>query len=143
MLVPMKSFVTNADIWPSWSAKKEPNSVPERHSLKQTKIATSCGNVCIYKPCASEAECSLRKVDTVQVLLEQMSHLYFGMESEVYFRSDRLIIASFNVKTVLSYALFIVMLLLSHDVQSQHRYCRFLVIFLLYHLVFRLQRSYH
>src|SRR5699024_1212121 len=35
-----------------------------------------------------ESQCSLRKVDTVQVFLEQMSHLYSGVESEVYFRSD-------------------------------------------------------
>src|SRR5699024_12002922 len=32
--------------------------------------------------------CALPILDTVQVFLEQMSHLYSGVESEVNFRSD-------------------------------------------------------
>lgn len=39
------------------------------------------------------AECSIHKVETVQVSFEQMSPLYVREESEVYLRSDRLIIS--------------------------------------------------
>jgi len=52
--------------------------------------------------CVSEAKCSLRKVDIVRLLPEQMSHVYSGMESGVYFPGDRLITSSFYVKTVWS-----------------------------------------
>lgn len=38
------------------------------------------------------AECSMHKVGTVQVPLEQMSQLYVRVKSEVYFQSDCLII---------------------------------------------------
>jgi len=52
---------------------------------KYTETATGQLNPVTSWDCA---KCSLRKVDTVQVLLEQMSQLYFGVESEVYFWSD-------------------------------------------------------
>lgn len=38
------------------------------------------------------AECSIHKVETVKVPLEQMPQLYVRVKSEVYFQSDCLII---------------------------------------------------
>jgi len=58
---------------------------PQGVSLRQAKTSHPVTLPALARPVRRSLHAHPHKVDTVQVFFEQMSHLYSGVDSEVYF----------------------------------------------------------